>query len=41
MIMAALSNALSHDLLRRAFADRELERSVRPVIRIEKFATSG
>ena len=40
MIMASLSNALSHDLLRRAFADRELERAVRPVIGIEKFATS-
>lgn len=40
MIMAALSNALSHDLLRRAFADRELERALRPVIGIEKFATS-
>ena len=41
MIMAALSNALSDDLLRRAFADRELERALRPVIGIEKFATSG
>ena len=40
MVMASLSNALSHDLLRRAFADRELERAVRPVIGIEKFATS-
>ena len=40
MIMAALSNALSHDLMRRAFADRELERAVRPVIGIERFATS-
>ena len=40
MIMASLSNALSHDLLRRAFADRELERAVRPVIGMEKFATS-
>ncbi len=40
MIMAALSNALSHDLLRRAFADRELERGLRPVIGIEEFGTS-
>ena len=40
MVMASLSNALSHDLLRRAFADRELERAVRPVIGIEKFNTS-
>ena len=41
MIMAALSNALSHDLLRRAFADRELERGLRPVIGVEEFGTSG
>jgi hypothetical protein len=40
MVMASLSNALSHDLMRRAFADREFERAVRPVIGIEKFATS-
>jgi hypothetical protein len=40
MIMASLSNALSHDLMRRAFADRELERALRPVIGIEKFNTS-
>jgi hypothetical protein len=41
MIMAALSNALSHDLLRRAFADREFERNVRPVIGVEKFSIFG
>jgi hypothetical protein len=41
MIMASLSNALSGDLLRRAFADRELERALRPVIGIEKFNTAG
>ena len=41
MIMASLSNALSHDLLRRAFADRELERGLRHVIGMEKFTTSG
>jgi len=40
MIMAALSNALSDDLLRRAFADRELERGLRHVIGIERFTTS-
>jgi hypothetical protein len=37
MIMAALGNALDHDLLRRAFADRALERSLRPVIGVEQF----
>jgi hypothetical protein len=37
MIMAALGNALGHDVLRRAFADRGLERSLRPVIGIERF----
>jgi hypothetical protein len=39
MIMAALGNALGDDVLRRAFADRALERSVRPVIGMERFAT--
>jgi len=37
MIMAALGNALGDDVLRRAFADRELERNLRPVIGIEQF----
>jgi hypothetical protein len=41
MIMAALGNALGDDVLRRAFADRELERSLRPVIGAERFNTSG
>jgi hypothetical protein len=41
MIMASLGNALGDDVLRRAFADRELERAVRPVIGIERFSTSG
>jgi hypothetical protein len=40
MIMAALGNALGHDVLRRAFADRELERGLRPVIGVERFTTS-
>jgi hypothetical protein len=39
MIMAALGNALGGDVLRRAFADRSLERAVRPVIGMERFAT--
>jgi hypothetical protein len=41
MIMASLGNALGDDVLRRAFADRELERAVRPVIGIERFSTAG
>ena len=40
MIMAALGNALGDDVLRRAFADRELERALRPVIGVERFSTS-
>ena len=40
MIMAALGNALGHDVLRRAFADRGLERGLRPVIGIERFNTA-
>jgi hypothetical protein len=39
MIMAALGNALGGDILRRAFADRALERELRPVIGMERFAT--
>ena len=39
--MAALGNALGDDVLRRAFADRELERGLRPVIGVERFNTSG
>src|SRR4051794_24990242 len=37
MIMAALGNALDHDVLRRAFADKSLERGLRPVIGVEQF----
>jgi hypothetical protein len=37
MIMAALGNALERDVLREAFADRDMERSLRPVIGIEEF----
>ena len=35
--MAALGNALGDDVLRRAFADRELEDALRPVIGAERF----
>jgi hypothetical protein len=41
MIMASLGNALGGDVLRHAFADRSLERTLRPVIGIERFSTSG
>jgi len=41
MIMAALGNALGHDLLRRAFADKTLERGLRPVIGVEEFGAHG
>jgi hypothetical protein len=37
MIMAALGNALGGDVLRRAFADRSMERALRPVIGVEEF----
>jgi hypothetical protein len=40
MIMAAIGNALEHDVLRRAFADKTLERGLRPVIGIERFGAS-
>lgn len=37
MIMAALSNALDDDALRKAFVTPDLERALRPVIGIERF----
>ncbi len=40
MIMASLGNALGHDVLRRAFATRDFERALRPVIGVEEFASS-
>ena len=40
MIMASLGNALGQDVLRRAFADRGLERALRPVIGVERFEAS-
>jgi len=41
MIMASLGNALGGDVLRRGFADRGLERALRPVIGIERFNLPG
>jgi hypothetical protein len=41
MIMAALGNALGDDVLRAAFAGRDYERALRPVIGIEQFSTSS
>jgi Putative glucoamylase/RTX calcium-binding nonapeptide repeat (4 copies)/Protein of unknown function (DUF3131) len=40
MVMAAIGNALDRDVVREAFADRDLERSLRPVIGIEEFGAS-
>jgi hypothetical protein len=40
MVMAALGNALERDVLRKAFAGRDMERSLRPVIGIEEFGAS-
>jgi hypothetical protein len=40
MIMAAIGNALDHDVLRRAFATPDLERALRPVIGVEEFSSS-
>jgi hypothetical protein len=40
MIMAALGNALGHDVLRRAFATSGFERALRPVIGVEEFGSS-
>jgi Ca2+-binding RTX toxin-like protein len=40
MIMAALGNALGHDVLRRAFATPDFERALRPVIGVEEFGSS-
>jgi Putative glucoamylase/Protein of unknown function (DUF3131) len=41
MIMAALGNALGDDVLRRAFAGRQEERTIKPVIGVEQFSTAG
>jgi hypothetical protein len=40
MIMAALGNALGHDVLRRAFATQDFKRALRPVIGVEEFSSS-
>jgi hypothetical protein len=40
MIMAALGNALGHDVMRRAFATSDVERALRPVIGVEEFNSS-
>jgi hypothetical protein len=37
MIMAAIGNALEHDMLRRAFATQEFKHALQPVISIEAF----
>jgi hypothetical protein len=37
MIMAALGNALDHDVLRRAFATPDMARTLRPVLGVEEF----
>ena len=37
MVMAALGNALGRDVLRDAFATRDLERAVRPAVAVEEF----
>ena len=41
MIMAAIGNELSHDLLRRAFSGPDMQHLVRPVIQIETFNDSA
>jgi hypothetical protein len=40
MIMAAIGNALARDMLRDAFATRDVERALRPVIGVEEFNSS-
>jgi hypothetical protein len=40
MIMAAIGNALDHDVLRRAFATDDFERELRPVVGVEEFSSS-
>ena len=40
MIMAAIGNALGHDGMRRAFATRDVERELRPVMGVEEFSAS-
>jgi Putative glucoamylase/Protein of unknown function (DUF3131)/RTX calcium-binding nonapeptide repeat (4 copies) len=40
MIMAAVGNALGHDVLRRGFASADVERELRPVMGVEEFSAS-
>lgn len=40
MIMAALGNALGHDVLRRAFTDRRMARTERRAVGVERFNDS-
>jgi hypothetical protein len=40
IIMAAIGNALSNDLMRRAFSGPDMQQLVRPVIRVERFNDS-
>jgi hypothetical protein len=39
MIMAAIGNALAGDVLRQAFADRQMRNAIRPVLGVEEFNT--
>jgi hypothetical protein len=39
MIMAALGNALGHDVIRRDFATADLRKAIRPVLGVEEFNT--
>ena len=41
IIMAAIGNELSHDLLRRSFSGPDMQHLVRPVIRVEAFNDSA
>jgi hypothetical protein len=40
IIMAAIGNALGNDMLRRAFATRQVQHALQPVISIERFNAS-
>jgi hypothetical protein len=35
--MASIGNALGHDMLRKAFATREVKAALRPIIAMERF----
>jgi hypothetical protein len=41
MIMAAISNALADDAMRRAFSEGAIEASIRPLIAPEQFTAEG